>query len=500
MSVTSLESPPQRRALASQLLARLPVWFWVAAFAGVVVAANGNKLLFDPDTYWQIKVGQWILDHRAVPWVDVYSLTKAGTPWISSSWLAQVLFAGVYAQAGWNGVVWLTSLAIAATFGLQVHLLGRRLSPFYASFLAIVTLALTAHHLLARPHVLAMPFMVAWVSGLVIASDRGTKPSFWLLPLMVIWTNLHGGFVLGVALIGPIALDALWNAPAAQRKSLAIHWALFGLAALAASCLTPYGWHSLLASVKILNLGALLSLISEWMPVNFEHVSLFECYMLVLIAAALYLGVVLSPTRILLTLGLLHMGLSHVRSIEVFVLLLPLLLLEPLTRQFPALTVQARDTAGRVGRCGTVAAVLILAVIIGAGVTVRPIKPPLEETYEPAIAALKEHKAERVFNDYGFGGYMIWDDMRPFIDGRSELYGEKFGVDVLHAASLKNPEILFQLLSTYRIDAVLLMRDTAAGRLLDRLDGWTKVFSNDLAVVFVRAKPIGEGAERIKVD
>ena len=70
-------------------------------------------------------------------------------------------------------------------------------------------LALTMPHLLARPHVLAMPVMLAWVGGLVAAADRRGAPSFWLLPLMALWANLHGGFVFGLVLIAPIALDAV---------------------------------------------------------------------------------------------------------------------------------------------------------------------------------------------------------------------------------------------------------------------------------------------------
>ncbi len=67
---------------------------------------------------------------------------------------------------------------------------------------------------------------------------------------MALWANLHGGFVLGLVLIGPIALDAVWRAEAASRRALALRWAAFGVAALAAGCCTPYGWNSLLASRK----------------------------------------------------------------------------------------------------------------------------------------------------------------------------------------------------------------------------------------------------------
>ena len=74
----------------------LPLWVGVGIYALFLLA--GNRLLIDPDTMWQITVGQWILDHRAVPQTDVYSFTMRGQPWISTQWLAQVLYAKAYAH------------------------------------------------------------------------------------------------------------------------------------------------------------------------------------------------------------------------------------------------------------------------------------------------------------------------------------------------------------------------------------------------------------------
>ena len=84
-------------------------------------------------------------------------------------------------------------------------------------------------HMLARPHVLALPLLVAWAAGLIDAADRRAMPSFWLLPLMALWANLHGGFVFGLVLIAPLALDAVIGAEASKQKSLLLRWFGFGL-------------------------------------------------------------------------------------------------------------------------------------------------------------------------------------------------------------------------------------------------------------------------------
>src|ERR1700724_1652494 len=90
-------------AAASPARALLPLSVGVGTYALFLLA--GNRLLIDPDTLWRITVGQWIIDHNAVPTTDVYSFTMRGQPWISTQWLAQVMYALAYAVAGWVGPV-----------------------------------------------------------------------------------------------------------------------------------------------------------------------------------------------------------------------------------------------------------------------------------------------------------------------------------------------------------------------------------------------------------
>ena len=479
----------------------VPAWVWVGAGALLLVLLQGTMMLRDTDTYWQLRVGQWILENRALPQVDVFSLTRAGAPWMSSSWLSQVLFAELYAAFGWGGLVAISALAIAATFALLTAVLARRLPASYASMVAIMAFALSAQHFLARPHVLVMPLMVAWVAGLIAASDRRAAPSFALLPLIALWANLHGGFVLGLALMAPIALDALWNADAPRRVPLALRWAGFAVAAVAASCATPYGWNALLAAHKILDLGELLTLISEWAPVSFGTFGLFEGCLLALIGAALLSGLKLSPTRIVLALGLLHMALNHTRNIEVFALLLPIVLAAPVAAQLLPRDVPAPSGAGTTPYWPATVLALLVACALGAAVaTARDYRPADGERYAAAIAALRDHHAARVFNDYGFGGYMIFAGMAPFIDGRAELYGEQFALAHLHATSLADPAAFFRLLDDQRIDATIMYPTTPAARLLDHVDGWTRVFASDLAVIHVRTAPVSDAPHRIRAD
>src|SRR3984957_11508149 len=156
--------------VSAPLRGLLPLWVGVGVYALFLLA--GNRLLIDPDTLWQITVGQWILDHHAVPETDVFSFTMRGPPWISTQWLAEVLYAKAFAVAGWSGPVVLAAAALAATFALLTKLLTRQFSDSTALVFVAAALALSVSHALARPHVLALPVMLRWGGALIAAADR----------------------------------------------------------------------------------------------------------------------------------------------------------------------------------------------------------------------------------------------------------------------------------------------------------------------------------------
>ncbi len=470
---------------AVTVLRRLPAWVWFGAWIYVVLLINGSVLLNDSDTYWHIAVGQWILDNGAFPHTDIYSFTKFGEHWISTSWLAQVVFAAAYRVAGWAGPISLSAMAGAGTFAYLAAILSRRIAPAYAVLIAFAALVLAVTHFFVRPHLLAMPVMLAWANGLLCASERREAPSFWLLPLIALWANLHGGFVFGLVLVGGFGLDALWNEEASKRRELALRWFVFGIGACAACCVTPYGWETIIASYRILDLGQLLHLILEWMPTDFSSLSRFELCMLVLIAGALHSGVKLSPPRIALVLGLLHMALSHVRSHEIFALLLPLVVLTPVVTQF---AIQAPRRAGAAAASLVSLAALLAVFGVGAVVSAAQAKyqPPAFHSPAAAVDILKQRGAKRIFHDAVFGGYLISRGIPVFIDGRAELYGEQFVMDSFRAMSLKDVNVLYRILKDYQIDAVLLKPDAPAALLLDHLGEWTRLYGDKYAVLYMR--------------
>jgi hypothetical protein len=334
---------------------------------------------------------------------------------------------------------------------------------------------------------------------LMTAADRRGTPSWYFLPLMSLWANLHGGFVLGLALIGPMAFVALWGLESDKQVRLLLRWFLFGIAALAACCVTPYGWRTLLGATNILNLGELLTVISEWSPVNFASFNAFEGALFGLIALGLYRGLTLSPPRILLILLLTWMALSHVRSIEAFAFLVPLVLAKPLGEKFPLQQADAQGGASWPARYVTATGALMIVAASWTSTSLfmshHRFNFTMDQTPVAALDLLEKRGAQRIFNAYKFGGYLIARDIPVFVDGRAELYGEKFVMDFFNATEGRKPALLPGLLDEHKIDATLLVTDSPGPQILDHLKGWKRIYADGIAVVHVRDDADGAAAK-----
>ena len=448
----------------------------LAAFAIVLFVP---AVLNDGDTYWHIAAGRWMLDNQAVLRIDPFSYTFAGHPWQTHEWLAEIAMALAYVGAGWSGVVLLFGAAAALTACLLARHLSRRLGGLALIVTLVLSLACVAGSLLARPHLLALPLLEMWTAGLIIAREEGRAPSWKLLPLMVLWANLHSSFLIGLVLILPFALEAVQEEP---RTRAARGWGVFAGLALLASMVTPHGISGLIFPFKLMAMPS-LQLIGEWAPTNFQTFQPLAAAG----GAALYVllsrGAKLKPLRLLLLLGLLYLALIHVRHHMLIAIVAPLVLAEPLGRALQA------SPPGAAPRHG-LAVALVFAVLLGALATLR-LWLPLERSdgaTTPATALARVPASllhSPVLNDYAFGGYLIFNDVRPFIDSRAELYGEKF---LERYATMVRPDkpALEAALAKYRVRWTIFAADNPAALAMDTTPGWHRLYADRWAVVHVR--------------
>lgn len=124
--------------------------FALPALLAFAFTALTPKVLGDGDSWWHVRAGEWMLDHRAVPMTDPFSFTFAGMPWHAHEWLSEVFFALAYRLAGWSGVMLLAGLAVGIAIGLLYQWLARHVSTKAAIVAVFLVFACLAPGLLAQ--------------------------------------------------------------------------------------------------------------------------------------------------------------------------------------------------------------------------------------------------------------------------------------------------------------------------------------------------------------
>jgi len=471
----------------------LPLIFGLAVYIPLLFAARA--VLGDPDTYWHIATGRWIIAHRTVPHSDMFSFSMPGAPFTPPEWLAEIGIAWLYDHFGWAALVAATALSVAVALTILLRSLLRSLMPAHALIATVLAALLALPHLLARPHILALPILVWWAAALVAARSEDRPPRLWLVPLMILWANLHSSYIFGLGLAALLGGEALLSARDRRARLDTLRgWGLFIALSVAVASITPFGLDGLLLPVRLATMST-LGLIREWQSPNFQQFQPLEVWIMTLLLGALAGGWRLPLTRILMLLVLLHMALRQGRYGELLGFVGPLLLAPALAPQLAArpggrqVSFLDRGMTALTGPAGPRGFAIAGAVLLAASVVVLRggiARGADAITPAAALAAVAEHHLEGpVFNDYAFGGYLIFTGVKPFIDGRY-FYGDAFIKRYFDATFVLSDE-LPRLLAEYRIAWTLLGAKSPAVVLLDHLPGWKRLYADDIAVVHVAA-------------
>ena len=485
LAFPAASSAPASSAPASEgaLFAQLAPWTPLAlALALMALGAFAPQVLNDGDTFWHIAAGQWTLAHGGAPHADPFSYTYAGTPWIAHEWLAEVMMASAYAGAGLRGVTALTGLAVGMAFYALARAVGRDLrGPAIFAVLGVAALIL-APSLLARPHILALPVSVWWILALVRAQAAGKAPSLWALPLMMLWANMHGGFVFGLALIAPFGLEALLDAPDARRMDLAMRWTLFSVLSVGAALLTPNGIEGLLFPFALANNPNMAAVI-EWRPEQLTQFGPFEWALVGLLGVGFWRGLALRAIPAALIVGLTFMTLQHTRHALLFALVAPPLLARPLGAAFGEAKADAPPAAQkRADFAFIVGAVALIAARLVMPLALHDTKP----TPVSALAAVPaDLRAKPVFNSLADGGFLILSGVKPFIDGRFDMY-PKAHVDDYLAASAGEPGAARRVLDAHAVAWTILQPGAKLADWLDHEPEWRRLYADSTAIIYAR--------------
>lgn len=477
-------------------LVSLPAVLALMLFA-VGLADAGTMI--DGDSYWHVAVGRWIAEHAAVPTRDVWSHSVPGIAWTAHEWLSELLMFWTWRLGGWYSVQILASAAYALTAAIMLRFLLRRASAPVALAAALLCLEMMRSHFVIRPHALVWPLTALWVSVLATAAEDRLAPPFWLLPVLIIWANMHASFTLGIGLAGAFALDAILSErDTAARVATAKQWTVFGIGCVLCALVNPRGVNAITHAAGVMSMSATLDIVREWLSPDFHHFNITLVWLGLLFAAALSGRLRLSPVRIALLFGLIYLTLKHQRYQATLGLVSPFLVARPLAAVFEPTEAEtapvARHVAGwEVWARRPVKAIGLLLCLALAITSAQLIHLRRFDDTNPAVTPTRAVDAfdatgvsARVFNDYVLGGYLIHRGIPVFIDGRGDMYGDAFMLEWSRAINLTRSRSLENLFVKYDIGWTLLPPHAPAVELLDHLGAWERIYGDSIAVVHVR--------------
>jgi len=486
-------------------------------------------LLGDGDTGWHLRTGEWILANKRVPDRDIFSFTKAGEPWYAWEWLWDVLFGWLHQQWGMAAVVLGSLLVLCVCARMLYRMVRERCGDsLIAIAVTFVALAASSIHWLARPHLFTLLFLLVFYRILERVAAGRTQLIWWLPPLTILWTNLHGGFFVGILLIGTYAAGdlAAWllnpddaDRPAALRR---IRTYLFGAAGcLLASFVNPYGWRLHAHIIRYLTDPYHRNNISEFLSLNFHHKAAiyFEILLALGAVAALHSLMKREYARPFLIVGWGHLALIAARNIPIYAFLAAPVIAATLKEGVERL--REANVAGWIRRAAAgwasfsgemslmdraarVPWVSVATLVAVAALMWAPAAPAkFRAEYDPkryparAIEALgPDYLAGNIFSDDEWGDYLIYrlyPSARVFIDGRSDFYGARFGEEF--GGLVRGRWDWQSKLERHGVEMAVLRADGPLASLMKESGRWQVVYDDGIAIVFRRA-----GAEARQVQ
>ncbi len=482
----------------------------------------GSQLFNDPDAGMHIRMGVDMLSSWKVPRVDVYSFTSQGLPYLDHEWLSQAVFGSVYAVGGLTAVVIFSSLIIAVTFALLFHLLCREGRTLWSALgVTLLAIAASSPSLSARPHVFTI--LLALVFFSIVRSharDRSPRRLWVLLPLMVLWANLHGGFVMGFIIVGAFCIGAGGVAVVGKREDRTNaraefrHLAAILIGLLVAAMCNPWGPKLLLFPFRLVGQDYAIDHIQEWRSPDFHEDRVTELLILGIFLIAILSRRLPSMGEILCILAFVHLSLFAVRNVPLLAMISSFALsggfedivtrpifsrLRPVgiwlsgkSREILAQSERARGHLLPV----VVALGVLTSLTIGGG-RIGPVFGPYElspKRYPVEAFAFfeKEQLADRgnLFHAYFYGGYWIFKkgaDARVFIDGRQDPYPAQV-VKGYFKISGSDPRWR-EIMDKYRIGVVVFQTNSSLSALLSEDSEWALIYSDPVASIFVKRTP-----------
>ena len=475
----------------------IPFIFLACLFAYRAPALSGSGIT-DPDYYWHLGYGEWMVNNLRLPTEDFWSWTYGGHSYRLTQWLGEVCMGLAHQLAGETGTAALAALLVSLTMAASY----RAARCFLPNRLAALVIAVGCNAILVslpcRPHQFTH-LGLAVLSWIVASFQSGNRRALYCIPpLFGVWVNLHGGYAFGLTYLGIVAgltaIEAYVAHDAAAVRAKAIPLFVVTGLALLATLLNPYGWGAWQYAIEIANMKASAGIVDEWAATNIKTDVGINFYIVTSAMAAAMTMTHRRPTlsQVLAALALSALGWSAVRlSLMVTVLMVPIVAAAVRDTPFYALVFDGPKSRlyDREFGIGKSAAVVILTLALSAGFskldqrTTRYMAANLPVT---EVEFMQKNNIEgRILNTPEAGGYLIRHlGTKVSIDTRYDLYGDRALFE--HLFAMRGDAGWEEYLACLNPDIVLLNNPAALRHALANSQHYRPVFEGQAYTVLIR--------------
>ena len=457
----------------------------------------------DPDFWWHLRTGQFIIQTHTIPHTDPFSYTMVGKPWITHEWLSEILIYALFQLGSYGLPIFTFSIFITVAFLLAYLRSPAETRPYVAGFVLLLGSVATAPTWGVRPQMVSL--LLASLFLFLLDGYRRNENLYFLVPLpliMLVWVNLHAGYFLGLVLIcifiaggltdlllsGFLKREQVLHVP--NLKPILTLCITLGVCVLA-TLVNPNGVLIIIYPFQTLTSSSMQQFIQEWFSPDFHQLMWQPLAWLIL--ALIGIGMLnkkyISTTNILLTIGFGYAALISMRNIPFFALAA----IPVLAEQIGSLinihsTVYAPGRLFRLFVPILLVGILLITCLRFIQVVQEQPRTEAENFPKTAVDWLQNNApAGNLFNSYNWGGYLIWrlfPQYRVYIDGRADVYGDAFIVDYL---SIYNAEPGWEdKLNTQDIQTVLVESDAPLAIALRQSPAWHVSFSDKQSTIFIK--------------
>jgi hypothetical protein len=461
-----------------------------------------SRPLSDPDFWWHLKTGQYILQTGNIPRTDFFSFTNFGKEWIAHEWLSEAIFYSVYSRLGFNSLIFIFAILTALAFWIAFRRFN--VHPYIGGFATLLGVWTVLPTIGVRPRVFTLLFASIYLAilGRYARSGEG-KTIWWLVLIMLLWVNLHGGFLIGLVLIGitivGIPLDAWVQGKSLSSMRLRLRTlGLVLLGCLLAVLVNPQGARIFAFPFEIFFSTVQQQEVQDWLSPDFHDPAVLPLALLVIATTA---AIALSPKRarpsdVLIFVTTLFATLKSNRHMAIFALVAVPLLTAHLQSWIEATPIGksfGQDRAADTRRLAILPCVLLLLPLMAFASKLKSAvySPPKQEVIDvplKAVAYMKDHQISgNTFTDPNiWGGYLIWElPANPvFIDGRIDMYGDQFVKEYL--AITRGFMDWREAFNRYDVRVAVVKTNSFLDRNIQKAPDWQVVYTDNFASVFER--------------